>query len=81
MKHHLHSSTAGPAPRAIALIGTWLFSVIPISAQTYQLSRTFLNPTPYVQDFFGFSVAGVRGNVLVGAYRDGLPGPEVGAAY
>lgn len=45
------------------------------------LLQIFLNPTPATSDSFGSSVAGVGGNVLVGAYGDDTGAPNTGAAY
>ena len=43
--------------------------------------RTFLNPTPGAGDGFGFAVAALGGNVLVGAPFDDTAGPDAGAVY
>ena len=43
--------------------------------------QTFVNPTPDYADQFGFSVAGVNGNVLVGAWHDDTEANDAGAAY
>ncbi|MCC6766611.1 MAG: DUF4215 domain-containing protein [Deltaproteobacteria bacterium] len=43
--------------------------------------RTFLNPTPGAGDGFGYSVAAVGGDVLVGAPFDDTAGPDAGAVY
>ena len=48
---------------------------------TGALLHTFLNPTPGVADSFGFSVAAVGSNVLVGAYQDDTGAWRAGAAY
>lgn len=45
------------------------------------LLRTFFNPSPDLDDVFGWSVAGVGGNVLIGAIRDDPAGTNAGAAY
>lgn len=45
------------------------------------LLQTFLNPTPAAFDIFGSSVAGVGGNVLVGAFLDDAGATDSGAAY
>lgn len=45
------------------------------------LIRTFLNPTPGVGDQFGWSVAVVGSNVLVGALYDDTGATDGGAAY
>ncbi|MBM4034087.1 MAG: PEP-CTERM sorting domain-containing protein [Planctomycetes bacterium] len=48
---------------------------------TGALLRTLLNPTPAIWDRFGISVAGVGGNVLIGAYGDDTGAENAGAAY
>ena len=48
---------------------------------TGALLQTFLNPTPNTNDNFGYSVAGVGTNVLVGAYLDDAGATDAGAAY
>ena len=48
---------------------------------TGTLLRTFLNPTPESGDQFGFSVAALGGNVLVGAHLDDTAATDAGAAY
>jgi Ca2+-binding RTX toxin-like protein len=48
---------------------------------TGALLRTFNNPTPAAGDNFGFSVAAVGNNVLVGAIGDNTGGDNSGAAY
>ncbi|MCJ7509849.1 MAG: FG-GAP repeat protein [Dehalococcoidia bacterium] len=46
------------------------------------LLLTIPNPAPGVEDFFGHSVAGVGGNILVGAYRDDPNGVvDAGSVY
>lgn len=45
------------------------------------LLTTFLNPTPALDDGFGWSVAMVAGNVLVGAVDDDTGSTDAGAAY
>ncbi len=50
-------------------------------ASTSALLRTFLNPNPADDDDFGVSVAGLGGNVLVGAYLDDAGATDAGAAY
>ena len=45
------------------------------------LLHTFLNPTPAADDYFGYSVAGVGSNVLVGAMGHSTGAPGAGAAY
>ncbi len=51
------------------------------NANTGALLRTFLNPTPAYNDYFGWSVAAVGGNVLIGAPNDDAGAPDAGAAY
>jgi len=51
------------------------------SSSTGELLRTFSNPTPAEDDSFGWSVAGVGGNALIGAYLDDTMAPDAGAAY
>jgi len=48
---------------------------------TGALLHTFRNPTPDLPGGFGFSVAGLGGNVLVGAPLDDYLGPNRGAVY
>jgi hypothetical protein len=48
---------------------------------TWQLTQTFLNPTPAVSDQFGNSVAISGNNVLVGAIWDDTGATNAGAAY
>lgn len=43
--------------------------------------QTFVNPTSDYADQFGLSVAGVNGNVLVGAWHDDTGANDAGAAY
>ncbi len=50
-------------------------------ANTGTLLHTFLNPTPVAGDWFGYSVAGVGSNVLVGAPFDDTGATNTGAAY
>ena len=45
------------------------------------LKRTFNNPTPGQSDFFGYAVAGMGPNVLVGAYQDDTSASDSGSAY
>ena len=45
------------------------------------LLRTFQKPTPVANDNFGYSVAAVGSNVLVGASRDDTGASNAGAAY
>lgn len=48
---------------------------------TGALLRTFLNPTPAASDLFGYPVAAVGGNVIIGAIQDDTAGTDAGAAY
>lgn len=48
---------------------------------TGQLLQTLLNPTPQDAEYFGYSVAGVGNNVLVGAEHDNTAATNSGAAY
>jgi len=48
---------------------------------TGQLLLTVLNPTPAAYDRFGYSVAGVGGNILVGTPYDDTGATDGGAAY
>src|SRR5882672_2092451 len=50
-------------------------------AQTGALLQTFTNPTPADYDLFGQTVAGVNGEVLVGAPFDDTAAGNAGAAY
>jgi len=46
------------------------------------LLRTFTNPTPEANDYFGFSVAAVGSDrVVIGAYLDDTGATDAGAAY
>jgi RNA polymerase sigma factor (sigma-70 family) len=45
------------------------------------LLQTFLNPTPDVDDRFGYSIATLGDNVLVGAPRDDAGATDAGAVY
>ena len=45
------------------------------------LLQTFLNPTPAVDDNFGWSVGSVGNNVLIGAFLDDTGAENAGAAY
>jgi hypothetical protein len=49
--------------------------------QTGALLRTFQDPAPAHQDYFGCSVAAVGNNVLVGAYEADAKTTNAGAAY
>jgi hypothetical protein len=51
------------------------------AAKPGDLLRTFLNPTPDVDDYFGYSVGAVGNNVLVGAWQDNAGATNAGAAY
>ena len=51
------------------------------NGSTGALLRTFQNPTPAVNDYFGTSVAAVGNNVLVGAPNDDTGAANAGAAY
>ncbi|ACK72151.1 Integrin alpha beta-propellor repeat protein [Gloeothece citriformis PCC 7424] len=48
------------------------------NSQAWQLTQTFVNPTPATGDQFGFSVSISDNNVLIGAFGDG---GQTGAAY
>lgn len=48
---------------------------------TGALLQTFLNPTPALNDLFGYSVAAVGSNILVGAPNDNTGASNAGAAY
>lgn len=50
-------------------------------AATGALLRTFENPSPAPFDNFGYAIAAVGANVLVGAYADDGGGDGAGAAY
>ncbi|MCA2666585.1 MAG: hypothetical protein IM502_06775, partial [Microcystis sp. M045S2] len=50
-------------------------------ATTGNLLRTFLNPTPATEDYFGNSVAISGNNVLIGARLDNTGAIDAGAAY
>lgn len=53
-----------------------------VRAQEYAAVRTFLNPTPAQNDYFGEALVGVGiDKVLVGAREDDTAGPNAGAAY
>jgi hypothetical protein len=48
---------------------------------TGALLRTFLNPTPAASDLFGYCVAAVGNNILVGAYGDDAGATNSGTAH
>ena len=48
---------------------------------TGALMQTFSNPTPALHDLFGYSVAAVGSNILVGAPDDNTGASNAGAAY
>jgi hypothetical protein len=48
---------------------------------TGALLRTFANPSPAASDYFGYSVAAVGQNVLIGAFGDDTGATNAGAAY
>ena len=52
-----------------------------LDGDTGVLLQTFRSPNPALGDSFGWSVAGVGGNVLVGAPFDDTEGRDAGAAY
>lgn len=49
--------------------------------QTGALLQSYFNPTPAADDRFGFSVAALGENVLIGAPRDDTGAADAGAAY
>jgi len=51
------------------------------NANTGALLQTYNKPNPAVGDFFGFSVAGVGANALIGAYGDDTGATDAGSAY
>jgi len=51
------------------------------SAETGQLVETLLNPTPAIDEYFGWSVAAVGKYVLSGAHQDDSGAENAGAAY
>jgi hypothetical protein len=48
---------------------------------TGALLQTFLNPTPAPGDFFGWSLAAMGDNIVVGAAEDSAGADRAGAAY
>jgi len=48
---------------------------------TGNLVQTFLNPTPAIDEYFGWSVAAVGDYVLIGAHLDDTGAENAGAAY
>jgi ELWxxDGT repeat protein len=48
---------------------------------TGALLRTFTSPSPIAQDYFGYSVAAVGQNILVGAYGNNTGATDAGTAY
>jgi WD40 repeat protein len=50
-------------------------------ATTGELARTVPNPTPDVDDGFGFSLAAIGGNLLAVASRDNAGAEDAGAVY
>src|SRR2546422_1093938 len=55
--------------------------ITPVHATGFQLKREIFNPTPVADDFFGFSVAGFDGKIIIGAPNDNASGVSGGAAY
>jgi len=47
----------------------------------WDLIKTFQNPTPDEGDVFGFSVAGIEDNILIGAPYDNPGQGNVGTVY
>ncbi len=52
-----------------------------VSAQSLILKQTYLNPTPASGDAFGFSVAGLGNDVLIGEPLDDAGALDAGAVY
>ncbi len=48
---------------------------------TGELLHTFLNPTPAHQDMFGYTVASMGDNILIGCLYDDAGGTDAGAVY
>ncbi|HUT94463.1 MAG TPA: Ig-like domain-containing protein [Thermoguttaceae bacterium] len=46
-----------------------------------RLLQTYLNPSPQADDAFGFAVAGLGTDVIIGDYRDNTDGVDAGIAY
>jgi len=65
-----------------ALALTALFILGDAHGQSYTLTLTIPNPAPAASDEFGYSVAAVGGNILVGAIHDDPSGvTDAGSAY
>jgi filamentous hemagglutinin family protein len=69
--------TVSPAGGIFQAGSAYLFN-----GTTGTLLQTFNNPTPAVSDQFGYSIAGLGANVLIGApYKDVAGLTDVGSAY
>ncbi len=64
-----------------ALLVSLTLGPTPVRAELGDLLQTFLNPTPANSDKFGFSVAALGDDVLIGARNDDTVGVDAGAAY
>jgi hypothetical protein len=51
------------------------------AAESGELVQTLLNPTPAIDEHFGWSLAALGDRVLVGAYQDDTGAENTGAAY
>ena len=69
------------ATTLVAILALVLTLAAPAWAAQGDLLRTFLKPTPAAGESFGFSVAAVGSNVLVGALYDDTGAGDTGAAY
>lgn len=59
----------------------YLFDGDPVSPSFGKMLMRFKNPRPGLYPKFGFSVAAIRNNVLIGAFLDGTLAPNSGAAH
>jgi hypothetical protein len=90
-----HASAGGNFGLSIAAVGDELLVGAPyddlgatnsgaaylFSSTTGSLLRTFLNPTPQVDDWFGRSVSALGNNFLIAAVEDNTMGSQSGALY
>jgi len=65
---------------AICVVLTGLGQMCAVAAPG-DLLQTFLNPTPANGDYFGYSIASVGSNVLIGAHWDDTSAENAGVAY
>lgn len=61
--------------------GTRDAGVVYLFDESGALLQAFPNPTPETEDWFGWAVAALGSNILVGAPRDDVGGTDAGAVY